>query len=163
MERETNPLRLRVDYTKCTGCHLCEIACSLFNEGMCNPALSKVSVISWEEALDFPLVCHQCDDAPCVTACPAEARVRNEKTWAIHVDKQKCIGCRMCIFECPFGAISVRREDGTTTNCILCNGEPRCVQVCETQAIRFVPATEESQRMFEKARDKLKEYRQTLE
>ena len=57
--------------------------------------------------------------------------MRNEQTWAIHVDREKCIGCRMCIYECPFGAISIREEDGTTTNCLVCDGEPRCVQVVD--------------------------------
>jgi Fe-S-cluster-containing hydrogenase component 2 len=163
MTEPTNKKRLRVDYTRCTGCHLCEIACSLYNEEICNPTLSKISVIRWEEAVDFPLVCHQCEDAPCITACPAEARMRNEQTWAIHVDRQKCIGCRMCIYECPFGAISVVEEDGTTTNCLLCNGEPRCVQVCDTQAIRYVEPSEETEALFEDTKGKLSEYKATLE
>jgi Fe-S-cluster-containing hydrogenase component 2 len=163
MTEQDNKKRLRVDYTRCTGCHLCEIACSLYNEGMCNPALSKICVIQWEEAIDFPLVCHQCDDAPCITVCPAEARMRNEQTWAVHVDREKCIGCRMCIYECPFGAISTREDDGTTTNCLLCNGEPRCVQVCDTQAIRYVNPSEEADALFEEAKGKLREYKATLE
>ena len=160
---QKNKKRLRVDYTRCTGCHLCEIACSLYNEGICNPAISKICVIRWEEPIDCPLVCHQCEDAPCITVCPAEARMRNEQTWAIHVDREKCIGCRMCIYECPFGAISIFEEDGTTTNCLLCNGEPRCVQVCDTQAIRYVEPSEEAEALFEETRDKLKEYKATLE
>ena len=163
MTEQKNKKRLRVDYTRCTGCHLCEIACSLYNEGICNPAISKICVIGWEEAIDFPLVCHQCEDAPCITVCPAEARMRNEQTWAIHVDREKCIGCRMCIYECPFGAISILQEDGTTTNCLLCNGEPRCVQVCDTKAIRYVEPSEESEALFEETRGKLKEYKATLE
>jgi Fe-S-cluster-containing hydrogenase component 2 len=163
MKQQDNKKRLRVDYTRCTGCHLCEIACSLHNEGICNPAVSKISVIRWEEAIDFPLVCHQCEDAPCITVCPAEARMRNEQTWAIHVDREKCIGCRMCIYECPFGAISICEEDGTTTNCLLCNGEPRCVQVCDTEAIRYVEPSEETEVLFEETKGKLKEYKATLE
>jgi carbon-monoxide dehydrogenase iron sulfur subunit len=163
MTEPTNKKRLRVDYTRCTGCHLCEIACSLYNDGICNPTISKICVIQWEEAIDFPLVCHQCEDAPCVTVCPAEARMRNEQTWAIHVDREKCIGCRMCIYECPFGAISVQQDDGTTTNCLLCNGEPRCVQVCDTQAIRYVEPSEEAESLFDETRGKLKEYKATLE
>ena len=164
MDNVTNKKRLRVDFTRCTGCHLCEIACSLYNQGICSPAHSHISVISWEEAFDVPLVCHQCDDAPCIMVCPAEARVRNEKTWAIHVDREKCIGCRMCIYECSFSAISVQSEDETTTNCTLCNGEePRCVQVCDTEAIRFVEPSEETEDLFRETENKLKEYRETLE
>ncbi len=164
MENASNQKRLRVDYTKCTGCHLCEIACSLYNQGICNPALSHVNVISWEEPFDVPLVCHQCDEAPCITACPAGARMRNEKTWAVHVDREKCIGCRMCIYMCPFGAISVRPEDETTANCILCNGEePRCVQVCDTEALQFLSPSEEADALFTGAEEKLKEFKETLE
>jgi len=163
MNQGKDKKRLRVDFSRCTGCHLCEIACSLHNQGICNPAESYISVVSWEEALDFPLVCHQCDDAPCVTACPAGARLRHPETWAVHVDRSKCIGCRMCMVECPFGAISIRREDDTTANCTLCNGEPRCVQVCEPEAIRFVPLSEEADALFAEVRRKLGQYRTTLE
>ncbi len=163
MRKQASQKSLRVDYSKCTGCHLCEIACSLFNEGVCNPAVSHICVVTWEEALDFPMVCQQCDDAPCVAECPAEARARNEQTGAIHVDREKCIGCRMCVYECPFGAILVREEDETTTNCGLCEGDPRCVKVCDTAAIRFIEPSEESTTLLETSKRKIAEYKATLE
>jgi len=162
MKNQADRKSLRVDYTKCTGCHLCEIACSLFNQGICNPALSKICVVSWEEASDFPMVCQQCDDAPCAAVCPAEARSRNEQTGAIDVDPEKCIGCRMCIYECPFGAILAQEQEETTTNCSLCEGDPRCVKVCDTEAIRFIPQSEESSALFEEAKEKFAEYKSVL-
>jgi len=157
--------RLRVDYRKCTGCHLCEITCSLFNEQVCNPTLSRICVVSWEDAFDVPLVCHQCDDAPCSTVCPAQARQCNERTGAIEVDLTRCIGCHMCVYECPFGAILVRKEDGKTTNCVLCEGDPRCVKVCDTGALAFIPLseTEVALSLFESTREKVKELKTKLE
>jgi len=33
---------LVIDYHKCTGCRLCELVCSVVNEGVSNPARSRI-------------------------------------------------------------------------------------------------------------------------
>jgi len=134
---------LFVDFEKCTGCRTCEVACSLRNEGECNPALSRVTVVKWEEiGLDVPMVCQHCEHPPCQSVCPTEAIFRNEATGAVSIDYDVCIGCRTCVTACPFGAIAVGRGTGKVIRCTLCEGDPTCVKFCETQALQYVfPST----------------------
>jgi aldehyde:ferredoxin oxidoreductase len=89
---------IEVNLEKCTACRLCEFACSTHHFKEINPAKSriKVSIVS-KDFFYYPNVCQQCGKAPCVAACPQdEALIRNEKTGAIEVNPDECIGCRMC-------------------------------------------------------------------
>lgn len=133
------PEMLVVDFERCTGCRLCEIACSLAQDGVCNPAAARLTVVGWEaEGIDVPVVCQQCEAAACARVCPAGAITQNATTGAWIVNHERCIGCRMCIVACPYGAISVHPTSGKIVKCNLCDGQPNCVRFCETQAIRFV-------------------------
>jgi len=56
---------------KCTGCLQCEMACSYENEGVFNPARSRIKVFNFHEQARFvPYTCTQCADAWCMKACP---------------------------------------------------------------------------------------------
>jgi len=69
---------LHIDPGKCTGCLQCESACSLENEGMFNPAKSRIKVFSFhDEGRYVPYTCTQCDEAWCMQACPVDAIVLN--------------------------------------------------------------------------------------
>ena len=39
---------ISVDPSKCTGCRLCELVCSVKNEGIANPYLARIHVVKWE-------------------------------------------------------------------------------------------------------------------
>lgn len=56
-----------------------------------------------EDKLYFPVQCMQCDDAPCVKACPVEA-TWTEPDGIVVVDYDWCIGCRYCMTACPYWA-----------------------------------------------------------
>ncbi len=51
----------------------------------------------------LPLQCMQCDNPPCVTACPTQATWM-EPDGIVVVDYEWCIGCRYCMTACPYGA-----------------------------------------------------------
>jgi len=51
----------------------------------------------------MPVQCHQCNNAPCVKACPVEATWQ-EKDGIVVVDYNWCIGCRYCAAACPYWA-----------------------------------------------------------
>jgi len=134
---------LDIDYEKCTGCQSCSVACSLKRERVCNPLLGRIQVARWEaEGLHVPVVCLQCEDAPCQRVCPVSALTRDPVSQVINVDYDRCIGCRMCVLACPFGAMLVNPHTLKIIKCDHCQGDPLCVKVCQNQAIKYVPLTE---------------------
>ncbi|MBI4286713.1 MAG: 4Fe-4S dicluster domain-containing protein [Chloroflexi bacterium] len=129
---------LFVDRERCSGCRICEIYCSFVKTKTCNPARSRIGVIQWEEeGLSAPVVCHQCEKAPCLLECPVKAISKDQASGLVSIDQNVCIGCRECLTACPFGAISVDPVDNKVFKCDLCGGEPWCARVCPTGAIRF--------------------------
>lgn len=53
---------------KCTSCLMCEMACSLENEGLFNPAKSRIKVFEFEHGkTSVPYTCTQCEEAHAVT------------------------------------------------------------------------------------------------
>src|SRR3972149_3417486 len=51
----------------------------------------------------MPRPCMHCENAPCLNVCPVDATYRDE-TGNILVDQDRCIGCRLCMAACPYGA-----------------------------------------------------------
>jgi electron transport protein HydN len=50
-----------------------------------------------------PVMCRHCEDAPCANVCKMSAISRvNGK---VLVNTERCVGCRLCLMACPFGAI----------------------------------------------------------
>lgn len=133
---------LIIDHTKCTGCKRCEIYCSLTKTGTCNPARSRIRVISWEEeGINIPTTCLQCQEPLCMMVCPVAAIKRNEETGILSIDAELCIGCKMCLMVCPFGAPFIdMAEDGKAFICDQCLGEPVCVRACPTEALQYIEA-----------------------
>jgi len=132
---------LKINYEKCTGCRLCELVCSVKHDGISNPIRSRIKVVKWEaEGLYIPMSCQQCQDAPCMNACPAKAISMNAALGRIEIDYEICIGCRTCVSVCPFGAMSFNSIDRKVIKCDICDGDPQCVRFCEVKALEFVDA-----------------------
>jgi Fe-S-cluster-containing hydrogenase component 2 len=136
---------LYIDYEKCTGCRLCELVCAVKHYGISNPARARIKVMKWEqEGIYVPMSCQQCQDAPCQNICPAKAISRDEEMRRVMVDYDKCIGCRLCVAVCPFGAMSFNVIDRQVLKCDLCDGDPQCVRFCDRKAVDFVSPDEVS-------------------
>ena len=132
---------LVVDYHKCTGCRACEMACSVSHVRVNNPAKAAIHVVKWMgRGLNVPVVCHQCEDPACANICPVQAISRDGETDALVVDPDLCVGCRLCIVACPFGAITFDQDQRRAIKCDLCgDGEPWCVRVCQPGALTYRP------------------------
>jgi Fe-S-cluster-containing hydrogenase component 2 len=136
---------LYIDYEKCTGCRLCELVCAVKHYGISNPMRSRIKVMKWEqEGIYVPMSCQQCQDAPCLNICPVKAISRDEELARVLVNYDKCIGCRLCVAVCPFGAMSFNVIDRQVLKCDLCDGEPQCVRFCDRKAVDFVSPDEVS-------------------
>jgi Fe-S-cluster-containing hydrogenase component 2 len=123
----------------CTGCRACEYACSLKHDGVVRPSTARIHVTRYHGIIDVPVVCWNCDDAPCVKACPTTpvAIKRDPKTNAIKfIDDKTCLGakCNKCVEACPAGYLRRHPDTGWPIFCDLCDGDPECVKACEEQS-----------------------------
>ena len=121
------------EYVNCSGCRLCEIACTQKHEGRIWPEASMVRVFMLVPGLEVPHLCAQCSNYPCVNSCPFKALSVNEQTGAVAVDKEKCTACSICIRACPGTIPHLHPNKKYIVICDLCDGDPECAKVC-TQA-----------------------------
>jgi len=129
---------LMVNEKECSGCRICELVCSLSHEGECNPLKSRIRVVKIdEEGIDMPCVCLHCEIPLCRDVCPVGAIVRDSDTGAILIKEDLCIGCRACTLVCPFGALTMDTSLGVMLKCDLCDGDPKCVKYCLSNALVY--------------------------
>jgi carbon-monoxide dehydrogenase iron sulfur subunit len=51
---------------------------SVKHTGVSDPARSRIYVIKWPmEGFELPMLCQQCEDAPCIPVCPQDALSRD--------------------------------------------------------------------------------------
>ena len=125
----TTPIKATlIDITKCIGCRACQIACKQWNDrdgeetqldynlGFQNPATlsaKTLTLITFHELPDekapgglhylFTMRrCLHCLEPACASACPTTALDRRSDGPVVY-DANKCIGCRYCIWACPWG------------------------------------------------------------
>ena len=132
---------VEADPQKCNGCGVCRIVCAIRHDGRSHPARARLRILRHGNAGCYlPVVCRQCENAPCAAVCPREALVRDPAGIGLEIDYTRCISCRMCQRACPFGAIGFDAAQGRVFKCDACDGDPECVRFCYPGALRFVPA-----------------------
>jgi len=97
-----------IDIARCIGCHACTIGCVAENK---LPPGVVYRVVLEEEVGHYPSVsrrfiprpCVQCQNPPCVKACPVTATHQDEQGVVV-MNYDRCIGCRYCLVACPYAA-----------------------------------------------------------
>ena len=126
---------IRVSPEKCTGCRICELICSAGKHGEFNPKRARIRIVKMERFfIDIPSVCQQCAKPFCQKSCESGA-IEKTDTGVMVVDQEKCIGCGDCVVACPFDAIFLDPVEDKAIVCDLCQGDPKCVQWCPTEAL----------------------------
>ena len=94
----------------------------------------------------MPQVCNQCEQAYCMTVCPAKAINRGED-GVVTIDQKRCIGCGLCARYCPIDMILLDNKAKKAHKCELCQGKPLCVEACPTGALELIPSLGNSEKI----------------
>ena len=104
-----------IDRQRCVGCGACSIACRNENnvsEGVYwSHKITETSGVFPNVRFHYiPTLCNHCTHAPCVRGCPTQAMHKLDNGITMH-DPKKCIGCRYCMINCPYGVIYFNWKD----------------------------------------------------
>lgn len=132
----------------CMGCGLCEVYCLtahsksknvLFAYKKERPEAQKRTIIEDRGSETLSVQCRHCEEPVCIEACMTGAMHKNLSGEVVS-EKEKCIGCWMCIMVCPFGAIERHHlKESVSAKCDLCSERkiPACVENCPNRALIF--------------------------
>jgi tetrathionate reductase subunit B len=109
-----------IDLRKCTGCNTCTVAC--IAEYKLPPGVVYRPVMEMEYG-EYPNVvrefiprpCMHCENPPCLRTCPVGATYKRDDGVVV-IDYNRCIGCRSCIVNCPYGARTFDKGDYYTAD-----------------------------------------------
>ncbi|RJQ56891.1 MAG: 4Fe-4S dicluster domain-containing protein [Nitrospiraceae bacterium] len=174
-----------LDLSRCIGCRRCVYACVKENNPSRDVQIQWIRVLrmkkgefNLEESEHYydpdkvpedgyfyvPVQCQQCENPPCVKACPVKATWKDPDGITV-IDYNWCIGCRFCMAACPYRARKFNwtkplipkdemntdthylgnrpRMKGVVEKCTFCvqrsrDGRyPACVEACPVGARKF--------------------------
>ena len=148
---------IECDEMKCTGCGICQMACSMKHFGVINKELSRIQVRKYILPLPkaIQVTCAQCPDneRECETACPVTppAIYYDSKTRHMVIEEDRCLDqkCLRCRDACSSQAIRIYPSVSSKPFvCDLCDMDntgdtkPECVDVCPFGAVNFLERIE---------------------
>ncbi len=155
-----------IDLGRCIGCHSCTVACKaeqntapansplLFKGG--SPQRPLHLSYRWvivQEGGTYPGVwrtfvtsaCNHCQTPACLNSCPVNAISKRAADGIVLIDQEKCIGCKYCVWACPYGAPQWNEATQKVEKCTLCvervdkGLQPACATTCVGKALTYVP------------------------
>jgi Fe-S-cluster-containing dehydrogenase component len=154
-------LGMLYDATICVGCNACTNACRQWNDTapetdarLVYDAPQELSADTWtliqlyKEGDEYSFVkrqCMHCLHPACVSGCPVHA-LQKTADGPVTYDKDRCIGCRYCMYTCPFHVPRFEWETAhfpLIAKCHFCYesryqkgiGGPACADRCPTGAL----------------------------
>ena len=157
-----------IDYTRCTGCRACVLACALAHSGVIRISASAIQVVSsLDGGVNVPLICTDCEERSCISVCPVHAIQINEALGFPVIHAEECVGCKACVSACPYHAITFDPVTNKAIKCDLCHGSPLCVEVCSAVndmpgALHFITLgnKEEEERYDQRMKERMNGYQQ---
>jgi tetrathionate reductase subunit B len=149
-----------IDLAICNGCHNCQVACKDEHVGNDWTPIAKPQPDTgqfWNKVIDIErgsvpkvqvtyhhTICQHCEDAPCISACNANAVYRRADGIVI-IDPEKCRGNQLCLQACPYENVIYFNSDlNIAQKCTFCAHlldqgwiETRCSDACPTGAFTF--------------------------
>jgi Fe-S-cluster-containing dehydrogenase component/formate-dependent nitrite reductase membrane component NrfD len=136
-----------IDLRKCIGCHACTIACKAEHQipvgvNRCWVKTVEKGTFPDTRRFFFPVLCNQCDAAPCARICPTNALFKRAD-GIVDLYGDSCIGCRACMVACPYDQLFIDPGTHTAEKCNFCANrvenklQPACVSVCPTECRIF--------------------------
>jgi carbon-monoxide dehydrogenase iron sulfur subunit len=148
--------RIYTNGSLCSGCRACSVACALSHFGIADDSRGAIQILRDPvSGYEFQAVCRLCEDPECVAACMSAALSRDPDTGRILFDRDRCVGCWMCVMVCPHRATVPDRRAGKVIICDQCEGRdaPACVAACSTGAIVCVEGETAKRRNGETAKN----------
>ena len=68
------------------------------------PSLNINGLKTIRELAVFQFTCRKCEDAPCISVCPAEALEKDDH-GIVTRHTNLCVSCKSCVTICPFGTM----------------------------------------------------------
>jgi Fe-S-cluster-containing dehydrogenase component len=162
-------LGLVIDLDTCVGCQACVVNCKEWNAGGHAGPLTdsdpygaapsgawlnrvhgfEVGEGETARVVHFPKSCLHCAQPACVTVCPTGASYKRADDGIVLVDEDRCIGCGLCAWACPYGAREMDPGTSVMKKCTLCvdriyndnipeaERQPACVRTCPASARHF--------------------------
>lgn len=160
-----------IDLEKCIGCHGCSVSCKSANgtpPGVSRSIVVRETVGTYPDTTRniTPMLCMMCAEPACIEVCPVENATYINDEGITVVDKELCIGCKLCMDACPYQAryliespegyygeelspyeeaAYVNMKANTVDKCDFCisrsddgkTPDPACVKACMTNARVF--------------------------
>jgi len=149
------------DTTLCVGCRSCEFACNqanglpppevpvddkkIFEKKRRNDDTLYTVVNRYEGGVYRKHQCMHCNEPCCASVCFVKAFEKTPEGPVLY-DPDVCVGCRYCVFACPYNALAYEYDDPLeprVVRCTMCyprikeGKNPACADACPTGAIRY--------------------------
>ncbi len=135
------------DSNMCIGCRACQVACKDRNRLDVGVNFREVRTFQTgkypnAKIYNYSGACNHCKEAKCMKNCPTGAMHLAEDGTIQH-DAELCIGCKYCIWNCPYGAPAYMENLGRVGKCDSCKGlrdagqNPVCVDACVMRCLKF--------------------------